>query len=99
MATSNPRYLRFARALALLSASTQVSGCYLSHGLEESGSRDAGIDAPIVAADVPTEDVDVCTTCECDEPWGTPRPGTCQDLGHWLCCAIIGPLSPPSLPA
>lgn len=96
MARPDPRYLRFARALALLGAAGAAPGCLLSHERpEDGGHRDAGSDAPIVTADVP-----VCTTCECDYTWSAPPPpGSCQALEHWECCAVVGPLAPPELPA
>jgi hypothetical protein len=103
MARTDPRYLRFARALALVSG--LAPGCALSHerpGGTDGGPRDAGSDAGILAdaPDAPPVDVPVCTTCECDYSWSMPpAPGSCQALMHWECCAVVGPLAPPDLPA
>lgn len=88
-----PHFLRFARAIALVS-SVALPGCYLTHTLEETPPpRDAGTrDAARV--DAPT---DPCASCY--------DPGAC---GGWegpgreeciRCCPVIGPLHPPDLPA
>jgi hypothetical protein len=84
-----PRYVRFARALALVSA-TSAAGCYQAH----ERSVDAGpVDAFV--ADVP----DAWEMCPRPLPCTCPRlgsDGTCGDR-YALCCPIVGPLSPPSL--
>jgi hypothetical protein len=64
-----------------------------------------GTDAPIVLADAPIVIPDggsICDTCYCE--LGIPVDGggqpNCWDVeGAGICCAVIGPLSPPDLPA
>lgn len=96
MAHDPPRYLRFARALALVSgiAAPLSSGCALQHGVTPDTGRvaDAGTDAP---------SVDPCSTCDCVfGSDGVPDPpNSCAAMGLYSCCYAVGPLSPPELPA
>ena len=83
-----PHYLRFACALALVSA---AQGCYQSHRLTDAGTPRPGVDAFVNA----------CDLCRCegfDPPNGLPD---CDfsDPRERTCCPVIGPLSPPDLPA
>ncbi len=110
MAQTDPRYLRFARALALVSGiAAPMGGCAISHDVDDTGpDRDTGpqVDAAPIA-DVLVSDagtdapyVDPCLSCECvfggDLP---PPPTSCEAQGHPECCYAVGPLSPPDLPA
>ena len=86
---SAPHYLRFARAIALVSA-VASPGCYLAH----ERTADAGpIDAYV--PDVPDEG-----PCARPLPCTCPtlgNEGTCGGA-FAACCPIVGPLAPPSLP-
>lgn len=110
-----PRYLRFARALALVSGiAAPMSGCSLAHQVDDVGTRDGGHDrdagpqndaAPL--PDVFVSDagsdapyVDPCLSCECVFGGDLPPPPTsCEALGTPECCYAVGPLNPPELPA
>jgi hypothetical protein len=87
-----PRYVRFAQALALVSA----SGCYLQHGLPEDAAPDAArADGDIDASITCTEPGCECRALACECPRLGDR-GTCADaLLH--CCPVVGPLAPPEL--
>jgi hypothetical protein len=86
-----PRYLRFARSLALVSGLGCASfGC----GMAVSASEDTGA----VAGDAGSDAAFDCTACECGL--------TATDAGVPLCsgdailachCAAVGPLAPPDL--
>lgn len=95
MAPRDPEhYLRFARALALVSLTT-TPGCYLAH----ERPTDGGPQPDAFVADAgPPDTGDPCRTCECDYS-GNPNPNSCETRGLWQCCAVIGPLLPPDLPA
>jgi hypothetical protein len=85
---ATPRYLRFARALALVSA-VAAPGCYQAH----ERSVDAG---PIDAFMPDSPDMGPCTRplpCTCPT---LANNGTCDEI-HMMCCPIVGPLSPPNL--
>lgn len=90
------RYLRVARALALLSgaagAMSASTGCYQSH----ERATDAG---PIDTASFDTRaDAGRCPTplpCTCRT---LVAPGNCDDTPYVSCCPVVGPLSPPDLP-
>jgi hypothetical protein len=93
-----PHYLRFARALALVSG-IAAPGCATHHEITpttdaaptDSAVADAGTDAP------PT---DPCSRCDCVFGGDTPPPPTsCEAMGTAYCCYAIGPLLPPELPA
>jgi hypothetical protein len=85
-----PHYLRFARAAALLGGLAATPGCYASH-LRAGDVPDAATpDAP-----APDAFVNVCETCRCS--FGRMDPGSCEATGHFLCCPVTGPLSPPEL--
>ena len=108
-----PRFLRFACAIALTSVvGVSASGCYASHSVlstTDGGPRadarpapdarpitDSGRDAPITRADAPL----TCADCTCDFGGFDAGPiRTCESLSLWECCAVIGPLAPPDLPA
>lgn len=109
-----PRYLRFACALALTGGlGSAAAGCYASHEAPPSGldasartdarlvdappPRDTGTDAPPVARDAPV----TCAECFCDFGGGRDagRVPSCESLGLWECCPVVGPLAPPDLPA
>lgn len=89
-----PRYVRVARALALLSGALTTSslvGCYQSH----TRSTDAG-PADTTSHDT-LADAGRCPTplpCTCRT---LVAPGTCDDT-YASCCPVVGPLSPPDLP-
>jgi hypothetical protein len=84
-----PHYLRFVCALAMVSA---TQGCYRSHELTDAGVTIPGRDAFVSA----------CDQCRCPPPFD-PIDGRreCDPslLGERHCCPIVGPLSPPDLPA
>lgn len=91
-----PRYLRFARALALAgAASAEVTGCYLAHerpndaNVPDAGPPDAYVpdvpDAGLCARPLPC----TCPTFTSD--------GTCTGA-YAACCPVVGPLAPPDLP-
>jgi hypothetical protein len=42
-------------------------------------------------------DADFCGSCDCG--FGTVDSGrpTCDSIGHFECCAVVGPLAPPDL--
>ena len=99
-----PHYLRFARAVALVSCVTSLSGSYASHQRPGDAPDAAGADAarPDAAspdtslADAgPPDAGDPCASCECDYVGG--RPDSCEARGLWQCCAVQGPLAPPEL--
>jgi hypothetical protein len=97
-----PHYLRFARAAALVTGLATLPGCYASHVRDSDDAPDAQAPdaAPIPDAapvDAHRDDafVDVCDTCECT--FGTTDPTSCEALGYWRCCPVVGPLSPPDL--
>jgi hypothetical protein len=85
-------YLRFARALALVSLAT-APGCYLAH----ERPTDAGPQPDAFVAD--TGPVNTCSTCMCAGNGPMPPPDSCEGRGLWQCCATLGPLAPPDLPA
>lgn len=105
-----PRFLRFARALALV---TSVGGCYESTvvvvgGLDaqspDGGARDAQALVDARARDAGPVD---CTTCQCDgfcfggcidSGAVDTRPLCFDDPRTRLCCPIPGPLLPPDVP-
>ncbi len=99
MAQTTPHFLRFARALALVSGTLApiASGCAMQHQSDDTGTTpdtsvaDAGTDAPYV---------DPCASCDCvfggDTP---PPPNSCEAMGTPECCYAVGPLAPPELPA
>lgn len=68
-----------------------------------------GTDAPIVSTDAPIQladapGVDICTLCRCEGPLPSdagpdPLPDCWSVEGAGICCAVIGPLSPPDLAA
>ncbi|MFO0684693.1 MAG: hypothetical protein U0234_21735 [Sandaracinus sp.] len=99
-----PHYLRFARALALVStvASTggAVAGCHAAHerpgDAPDAARPDARVDAFAIDTG-PPDTGDRCLQCECYTMTGTLP--SCQTLGYVECCAVIGPLAPPNLPA
>lgn len=88
MRAAPPHYVRFARALALVTA-VASPGCYQAHEREP----DAGpIDA--FRADVPDEG-----PCARPLPCRCPTladDGTCVGA-YAMCCPIVGPLAPPTL--
>lgn len=100
-----PRYLRFAQALALVSG-LAAPGCALDHtrGDDTGPLPDGGTDAFVADAGsdtgVDAPYIDPCSRCECvfggDMP---PPPGSCEAAGTPECCYLVGPLSPPDLPA
>lgn len=67
-------------------------------GSRDAGSRDAGSgDAGLGDAGAPDAGPFTCAQCICFlVDAGQPE---CTALGHAECCAAIGPLSPPDLPA
>ncbi|MBN8614056.1 MAG: hypothetical protein J0L92_25890 [Deltaproteobacteria bacterium] len=90
-----PRYVRVARALALLSGALTTSslvGCYQTHErLTDAGPIDAvSLDADVDAGRCPTPLPCTCRTLV--------AMGTCDDTPYVSCCPIVGPLSPPDLP-
>lgn len=66
--------------------------------------RDAGppgMDAGMMSDAGPADAGDVCATCFCpfigpQDAGGQP---TCESVGAVNCCAVIGPLFPPNVPA
>jgi hypothetical protein len=82
-----PHYLRFARALALVSGLAGFGGCADSHERDDAGRSDAA---------APADAGLVCDDCECrfGADGGPGAPPEC-DIE---CCAVIGPLHPPDLP-
>lgn len=121
--TETPRYLRFARALALCSSLAALPGCPSSSGSDAGGtdtpstsdtpaladapstedapsSEDAPSteDAPALA-DAPVEDAGDCSTCDCGFSGIDAGLPLCDSVGLILCCAAVGPLAPPELPA
>lgn len=103
-----PHYLRFARALALVSGVASACACSQSHGGDDASvapvDAPAIPDAPPVAVDAPLVFVDagnVCDICRCYlfEPDAGDGAPDCTAIGAWDCCPIEGPLPPPDLPA
>lgn len=89
-------FLGFARALALLGGVGAFPACSAAHLVEDAGPSDAGTD--VAVADAPADSPHPCSLCLCD--WGTDAgPGSCEAIGHSECCAEVGPLPPPDLPA
>lgn len=102
---SAPHYLRVARALALVGGMSALGGCYSATSPEVEGDAGARRDAAPIAdagrdAGHDAGWVDACSSCVC-EGWvdGGPDATGCESSGHWECCAAIGPLFPPDLPA
>jgi hypothetical protein len=93
MAHPLPHYLRFAAALAMVSA----SGCALEHGGEGADggpSPDAGPVADVGNDAAPF----TCGTCACVFGGDLPPPmDSCEAVGHPECCYAVGPLPPPEL--
>ncbi len=98
----DPHYLRFARALALVSTVGSAAGCHAVHerpgDAPDAAVADArqGPDAVVVDAG-PPDTGDRCDQCDCYTSNG-PLPN-CSTVGYWECCAVVGPLAPPDLPA
>lgn len=104
-----PHYLRFARALALVSGT--LAGCAEAHA-PESDAATPPLDAPIavdapIGIDAPMVDAGFdaaglgCGDCVCYFA-GDAGPGAldCVAIGlEATCCYDIGPLPPPDLPA
>lgn len=95
-----PHYLRFARALALVSGiAAPMAGCAMQHGSD----GDAGpvrSDAPAADTALADAPVDVCSVCLCVFGGDLPAPPeSCEAMGHTECCVTVGPLAPPDLPA
>jgi hypothetical protein len=67
-------------------------------GRRDAGPRDAG---PRDAG--PRDGGDPCTTCGCYSVFGNDGgpggPPECFEVGLDFCCPVVGPLSPPDLPA
>lgn len=85
-------YVRFAQAIALVGGAL-TPGCYAAH-VRPGDAPDAAI------ADAATHDtgpINPCASCDCNRGPGTPT--SCQAMGHYECCATLGPLPPPDLPA
>ena len=66
--------------------------------------RDAAVrDAPPVRTDAfVARDTGVLTCADCDCGWGGFDAGSapqCEAIGLWSCCAAVGPMAPPDLPA
>ncbi len=93
-ASSAPRYLRFARALAL------VSGLGACGGEAASGPPPRAV-APPRSAGAGASSI----ACPCTCTPGSTNPAYCLDVGHGECCPhldpgiVVGPLPPPDLPA
>lgn len=78
-------------------------------GIDAGGADDASVgdDAGSPADDAAVADAghagdagDPCLSCVCAGPVvADAGPDTCESLGHFECCAVIGPLFPPDLPA
>ena len=85
-----PHYLRFARAVALVSLTT-APGCYASHLRPESVP-----DAALADAGPPDTAPPTCASCNCNVRVG---PTSCDALGLSTCCLTLGPLPPPNLAA
>lgn len=85
-----PHYLRFARAVALVSVAAATPGCYASHLRPEDQP-----DAAMADAGAPDTGGNACSTCDCN----LRGPGSCDARGLFMCCATLGPLSPPDLAA
>lgn len=86
-----PRYLRFARSLALTAGVAVASGCGSSAFPR---TTDAG-----VPADAGTL---TCDDCRCATPGGDASAdagvATCESIPALQdCCAVVGPLPPPDL--
>lgn len=109
MAQTTPHFLRFARALALVSgiAAPLASGCAMQHETDDTGSTPDASVADTSVADTSVADagndapyVDPCASCDCvfggDEP---PPPNSCEAMGTPECCYAVGPLAPPELAA
>lgn len=92
-----PHYLRFARAVALVSVAASAPGCYASHQRGEERPDAARADAsPQPDAAVLPDAGDPCLTCTC---YRNGDPNSCEAHGFWQCCATLGPLPPPELAA
>jgi hypothetical protein len=80
-------YVRFARALALLGATSTV-GCYQAHEIPTDGG-------PVTVNDAGPVDSGPfdCRSCTCGA-----LPTQCSMEGHPECCFRTGPLPPPDLP-
>lgn len=95
-----PHYLRFARALALVSTvGGATAGCYAVHERPGDAPDAAGSDAARADAAMPDtgppDTGDRCDQCSC---YGSSPLPDCYTLDYYECCAVIGPLAPPDLP-
>lgn len=115
MAQPTPHFLRFARALALVSgmAAPMASGCAMQHETDDTGSSpdtgslsdtgsvsDTGGASDTSVADAGSDAPEPCSVCECVFGGdGPPPPNSCEALGTPECCFAVGPLAPPELPA
>lgn len=87
-----PRWLRFAQALALISG---VSACSNASTTPETGPGPSTGNGATGGGEVAT---DPCP-CSCDTT--SVNPAYCGNVGHYECCPatiMVGPLSPPDLP-
>jgi hypothetical protein len=92
----DPHYLRFARALAFVSG-LAAPGCYETHA--RSASTDAASDPGRDGGrDVGGDPCDLCYCPDFDDPDGRPA-CSWEDPETSICCPVVGPLSPPDLPA
>lgn len=107
-----PHYLRFARSLALLGGiGAAAAGCASTNtpGEDAASTTVDAASAPDAfasiddAGPVPDDAFDICATCLCtgftpDDAGIDAGVPSCETLaGAAVCCAAIGPLSPPDL--
>lgn len=97
---TEPHYLRFARALTLVS---MIGGCAATTPESDAGTDAAALDA-VVALDIGPRPAycDTCTCCGHDSGTGTDLPScptACCPWGGGDGGLICGPLAPPDLAA
>lgn len=99
---SEPRWLRFAQALALVSGVTACSNATTSEPTQGNGTNGSGTSGDEVATnDGGSGGGVVSDPCPCSCDASSVNPAYCGNVGHYECCEaaiMVGPLSPPDLP-
>lgn len=96
-----PRWLRFARALALVGGVAACGGAPASEpggSSTNGGTSSGGATTGGGTSGPPIATTDPCP-CTCDA--SSTNPPYCGVVGHWECCeamVVEGPLPPPDLP-
>lgn len=98
-----PRWLRFAQALALVSGVSACGNAATSEPTQgdANGNGSSGDEVGTNGGGNGTGTV-VSEACPCSCDATSVNPPYCANVGHYECCdsiIMVGPLSPPDLPA